>query len=155
MTPPTRPGRGHCLASERNKSSQHEGVATVNSTTPRVTVRKAGQLVLTEAAVAMLGEDVEAVQIGYNAKSRVVGIRPAADGIGGALKLRAQPNGRSKLVDAKRFFAHRALAVDRARGLEVEDFGGGVVGFRLPEEGAEAPAKAVKAVGGRRKAAAG
>jgi len=90
-----------------------EGTATVNSTTPRVTVRKAGQLVLTEAAVAMLGEGVEAVQIGYNAKSRVVGIRPAADGVRGALKLRAQPNGRSKLVDAKRFFAHRGLAVDK------------------------------------------
>ncbi len=49
------------------------------------------------------------------------------------LKLRAQPNGRSRLVDAKRFFAHRGLAIDKARGLEVEDFGGGVVGFRLPE----------------------
>jgi len=39
--------------------------------------------------------------------------------------------------------------------------GGGVVGFRLPEEGAEAEAKAAKAAkavkgsGGRRKAAAG
>jgi hypothetical protein len=38
-----------------------EGGATVNSTTSRVTVRKTGQLVLTEAAVAMLGDDVEAV----------------------------------------------------------------------------------------------
>jgi hypothetical protein len=132
-----------------------EGTATVNSTTPRVTVRKAGQLVLTEAAVAMLGEGVESVQIGFNAKSRVVGIRPAADGVRGALKLRAQPNGRSKLVDAKRFFAHRGLAVDKARGLEVEDFGGGIVGFRLPEEGTgEAPARAAKG-GGRRKAAGG
>ena len=137
-----------------------EGTATVNSTTPRVTVRKAGQLVLTEAAVAMLGEGVEAVQIGYNAKSRVVGIRPAADGVRGALKLRAQPNGRSRLVDAKRFFSHRALAIDKARGLEVEDFGGGIVGFRLPEEGAgemltEAPATSAKSGGGRRKAAPG
>jgi hypothetical protein len=133
-----------------------EGTATVNSTTPRVTVRKAGQLVLTEAAVAMLGEGVDHVQIGYNAKSRLVGIRSAADGVRGALKLRAQPNGRSKLVDGKRFFAHRGLAIDKARGLTVEDFGGGIVGFRLPEEGAaepEAPAKAVK--GGRRKAAGG
>jgi hypothetical protein len=119
-----------------------------------VTVRKAGQLVLTEAAVAMLGEGVEHVQIGYNAKSRVVGIRPAPDGGRGVLKLRAQPNGRSKLVDAKRFFSHWALAVDKARGLEVEDFGGGIVGFRLPEEGseAEAPSKAAKG-GGRRKSA--
>ena len=138
-----------------------EGTATVNSTTPRVTVRKAGQLVLTEAAVAMLGEGVEAVQIGYNAKSRVVGIRPAADGVRGALKLRAQPNARSRLVDAKRFFAHRGLAIDKARGLEVEDFGGGIIGFRLPAEGAEveakvAPARPTKAPsGGRRKVAAG
>ena len=28
------------------------------------------------------------------------------------------------------------LRIDQARGLEVEDFGGGIVGFRLPEEGA-------------------
>ena len=84
--------------------------------------------------------------------------RPAKPAeVRGALKLRAQPNGRSRLVDAKRFFAHRGLAVDKARGLEVEDFGGGIVGFRLPEEGseAEAPVKAAKASGGaRRKAAA-
>jgi hypothetical protein len=43
--------------------------------------------------------------------------------------------------------------------LEVEDFGGGIIGFRLPEEGTgegEAPAKPTKAPGGtRRKAAAG
>jgi hypothetical protein len=49
----------------------------------------------------LLGEGVEAVQIGYNAKSRAVGIRPAPEGGRGVLKLRAQPNGRSKLVDAK------------------------------------------------------
>jgi hypothetical protein len=85
----------------------------------------------------------------------VVGIRPAADGVRGALKLRAQPNSRSRLVDAKRFFAHRSLAVDKARGLEVEDFGGGIVGFRLPEEGAEAEVPAKAKGKGRRKAAAG
>jgi hypothetical protein len=136
-----------------------EGTATVHSTTPRVTVRKSGQLVLTEAAVALLGEEVGAVQIGYNTKTRAVGIRPAPEGGRGVLKLRVQPNGRSRLVDAKRFFAHHGLAVDKARGLAVEDFGGGVVGFRLPEEGAsgdaagaEVPAKSGKS---RRKSAAG
>jgi hypothetical protein len=88
----------------------------------------------------------------------VVGIRSAAAEVRGALKLRAQPNGRSRLVDAKRFFAHRGLALDKARGLEVEDFGSGVVGFRLPEEGAdeaEAPVKVAKASGGARRKAAG
>jgi hypothetical protein len=136
-----------------------EGAATVNSTTPRVTVRKTGQLVLTEAAVAMLGEGVEAVQIGFDPKARAVGIRPAAEGGRGVLKLRRQPNGRSRLIDAKRFFSHHELAVDTARGLAVEEFGGGIVGFRLPEEGAggdaaeaELPAKAAKP---RRKAAVG
>ena len=131
-----------------------EGAATVNSTTPRVTVRKTGQLVLTEAAVAMLGEDVEAVQIGYDPKARAVGVRPAAEGGRGVLKLRRQPNGRARLIDAKRFFGHHELAVVTARGLAVEEFGGGVVGFRLPEEGtgeAEVPAPVTK--GRRRKAA--
>ena len=130
-----------------------EGAATVNSTTPRVTVRKTGQLVLTEAAVAMLGEDVDAVQIGFDPKARAVGIKPAAEGGRGVLKLRRQPNGRSRLIDAKRFFGHHALTLETARGLAVEEFGGGVVGFRLPEEGAasEEPVKAAKG-GGRRKA---
>ena len=100
-----------------------EGAATVNSTTPRVTVRKTGQLVLTEAAVAMLGEGVEAVQIGFDPKARAVGIRPAAEGGRGVLKLRRQPNGRSRLIDCKRFFAHHGLTVEKARGIEVETHG--------------------------------
>jgi hypothetical protein len=115
--------------------------------------------VLTEAAVAMLGESVEAVQIGFDPKARAVGIKPAAEGGRGVLKLRRQPNGRSRLIDAKRFFGHHGLTLETARGLAVEEFGGGVVGFRLAEEGAgadvpetEAPAKGAKA---RRKAAAG
>jgi hypothetical protein len=136
-----------------------EGSATVNSTTPRVTVRKTGQLVLTEAAVAMLGEGVEAVQIGFDPKARAVGIRPAAEGGRGVLKLRRQPNGRSRLIDAKRFFSHHSLTIEKARGLAVEEFGAGIVGFRLPEEGAgepEAPARPSKAASStRRKAAAG
>ncbi len=89
----------------------------------------------------------------------MVAIRPAAEGGRGVLKLRRQPNGRSRLIDAKRFFGHHFLAVETARGLAVEEFGGGVVGFRLPEEGvggdaaeAETPAKAAKP---RRRAAAG
>jgi hypothetical protein len=135
-----------------------EGAATVNSTTPRVTVRKTGQLVLTEAAVAMLGEGVEAVQVGYDPKARAVGIKPAAEGGRGVLKLRRQPNGRSRLIDAKRFFGHHGLTLDTARGLAVEEFSGGIVGFRLPEEGAgeaEAPVTKAAKAGGRRKAAAG
>jgi hypothetical protein len=53
-----------------------------------------------------------------------------------------------------RFFSHRGLVVDKARGLEVEDFGGGIVGFRLPEEKAEAP-KPAKVTAGLRRATGG
>jgi len=46
-----------------------------------------------------------------------------------------------------------SLTVEKTRGLEVEDFVVGLVGLRLPEEGAgEAPAKVAKA-GSRRKTA--
>jgi hypothetical protein len=56
-------------------------------------------------------------------------------------------------VDAKRFLGHHGLALDTARGLAAEELGGGIVGFRLPEEGAgEADALAnAPAVGRRRK----
>ncbi|MEM7481090.1 MAG: hypothetical protein AAF481_07930 [Acidobacteriota bacterium] len=113
-----------------------EGTATVQATTPQVTVRRSGQLVLTEAAVALLGEGVEAVQIGYNAQARAIGLRPAPKDAHGALKLRKQPNGRSRLVDARRFFAHHGLKLVAASRADVEGFGEGLVGFHLTEEGA-------------------
>ena len=106
-----------------------EGSTSINSTTPQVTVRKSGQVVLTQAAVDLLGEGVEQVQVGYNAKTGAVGIRPATDGGRGALRLRKQPNGRSKLIDAKRFFAHHGLTAGQVRRLPVEEFGSGLIGF--------------------------
>ncbi len=48
----------------------YEGAKTDSETTAQVTVRKGGQLVLTQAAVAMLGEGVEAVQVGFNPETR-------------------------------------------------------------------------------------
>lgn len=41
------------------------------------------------------------MQIGYNEEAKAVGIKPATEGGRGVLKLRAQPNGRARLVDAK------------------------------------------------------
>jgi len=117
-----------------------EGSTTINSTSPQVTVRKSGQVVLTQAAVELLGDGVEQVQVGYNAKTGAVGIRPAEDGGRGALRLRKQPNGRSRLIDAKRFFAHHGLAVGAVRRLSVEDFGGGIIGFVVDSaKGGEEP----------------
>lgn len=127
-----------------------EGSTTINSTSPQATLRRSGQVILTEAAVELLGDGVTQVQVGYNAKTGAVGIRPVTDGGRGALRLRKQPNGRSKLLDAKRFFAHHGLAVGAVRRLPVEDFGGGIIGFVVnggtreeepvePQAAAEAP----------------
>jgi len=91
-----------------------EGAATVSTTAPRITVRRTGQLVLTQAAVAMLGEGVSHVQIGYNEKTKAVGIRSVAEDAKGRYRLRSQPNGVSYLVDGKRFFAHYGLSLGKA-----------------------------------------
>jgi hypothetical protein len=93
-----------------------EGSTTINSTSPQATLRRSGQVILTEAAMALLGDGVTQVQVGYSAKTGAVGIRPAAEGGRGALRLRKQPNGRSRLIDAKRFFAPTASRSGRPAG---------------------------------------
>ena len=42
----------------------YEGITSENSAAPRVTVRKGGVLVLTQAAVDLLGDGVTHVQLG-------------------------------------------------------------------------------------------
>jgi hypothetical protein len=72
-----------------------------------------------------------------------VGIRSVAEDAKGRYRLRSQPNGVSYLVDGKRFFAHHGLSLGKAQGFAVEDFGGGVVGFRFEDgaaQGEEPPA---------------
>ena len=127
-------------------------------TAPKITVRKGGQLVLTSGAVEMLGDDIEFVQIGWNAKTTVVGIRAATEEAKGRYRLRAQKNSESRLVTGKRFFAHNGLAIEKAQTFDAEEYDGGIVGFKLIEEPAEAETKAetapAKKTGGRRKAKA-
>ena len=130
----------------------YKGTASEN-TSPRITVRKGGQLVLTSGAVEMLGEDVSHVQLAYNAKTKVVGIRGADEDAQGRYRLRTQKNSGSRLVTGKRFFSHYGLTIEKARTFDAEAFGGGIVGFQLTEESAEAEAPAKK-TGGRRKARA-
>ena len=63
-------------------------------------------------------------------------------------------------MTSKRFFAHSGLTIEKARTFDAEAFDGGIVGFQLTEEPAEAetetPAPVKKApakkTGGRRKA---
>ena len=100
--------------------------------TPQVTVRKSGQMVLTPPAVAMLGDDVTHVQMGYNAETGAVALRPAPKGAKGRYTLRAQSNG-SSLVDGRRFLGHHGLKVEKARRFPAESFGEGLVGFRFPK----------------------
>jgi len=122
-----------------------EGSATIHSTTPQATVRRSGQLVLTQAAVELLGEGVEQVQVGYNAKTGAVGIRPAPEAGRGGLRLRKQPNGRSRLIDAKRFFAHHGLEVGQGRRVPVEELTNGIIGFQLqPAAGGESESESAE-----------
>ena len=129
----------------------YEGTASEN-TTPRITVRKGGQLVLTRGAVEMLGEDVEHVQLGYNAKTQVVGIRAASEDAQGRYRLRGQGNNGLHLVTGKRFFAHYGLDVSKARTFDAEQIDDSLVGFSLAEKLAEGEEK--KAPTARKAAAA-
>ena len=103
-------------------------------------------MVLTRAAVEMLGEGVGQVQVGFNPETRAIGLRAAENGTKGCYRLREQRNSVSRLVDGKRVFAHHGLKVEKARSFDAQDFGDGVVGFVLEEVAepvpAEAPAKA-------------
>ena len=119
----------------------YQGNASEN-TAPRITVRKGGQLVLTSGAVKMLGDDVDHVQLAYNAKQGVVGIRGAGESAKGRYSLRTQKSSGSRLVTGKRFFAHCGLTIKKARTFDAEAFDDGIVGFKLTEEPAEAEAPA-------------
>jgi hypothetical protein len=120
-----------------------EGTTTESAEVARITVRKGGILVLTAAAVGMLGDEVERVQVGFNPETGAIGLRAAAEGAAGSYRLRQQKGTPARLVDGKRVFAHHGLTADKARSYEAEDFGDGVVGFvleRPDEKGAGEPA---------------
>lgn len=134
-----------------------QGVAS-ESTAPKITVRKGGQLVLTAGTVDMLGDNVEFVQLGFNRKTSVVGIRAATEDAKGRYRLREQKKSESRLVTGKRFFSHNSLTIEKARTFDAEEYDGGIVGFKLIEEPAETEPKAktapAKKASGRRKAKA-
>ena len=100
---------------------------------PQVTVRRSGQMVLTPAAVAMLGDDATHVQFGYDPDTRTVALRSAPKGAKGRYRLRAQSNG-SSLVDGRRFMAHYDVKVEKAQRFPAEELAEGMVGFRMTDE---------------------
>ena len=131
-----------------NSFQFYEGTRSTTQS-PQVTVRRSGQMVLTPPAVAMLGDDVTHVQMGYDADTGAVALRAAPNGAKGRYTLRAQSNG-SSLVDGRRFLAHHGVQVEKAQRFPAESFGKGLVGFRFGEAASdtrerdtadEAPAK--------------
>jgi hypothetical protein len=68
----------------------YEGTATESADVARITVRKGGLMVLTRAAVDLLGEGITHVQLAYNAKTGAVGIRAATEAAPGCYLLRAR-----------------------------------------------------------------
>ena len=117
-----------------------QGTLSESSTRPQITVRRGGLMVITRAAVDMLGDAVTHVQLAYDAKTGTVGIRTATEDTAGAYRLRTQPKGPSRLVSGKRFFQHHGLTVDKAHTYTAETFGNGIVGFRLTAAEATEPA---------------
>ena len=98
-------------------------------------------MVVSRAVADMLGNNVTHVQLAYDSKTGVVGLRAAADGVAGAYLLRKQAKSPSRLVSGKRFFQHYDLEVEKARTFDVEDFGNGVVGFQFADAAASEASK--------------
>ena len=114
-----------------------QGTTSESRTLPRITIRKGGLLVLTQAAAKMLGDEVTHIQLAYDSKNHAVGIRASAEDASGCYRLRTQPKSPGRLVGGKRFFQHHGLTIDKARTFDAVDFGNGIVGFTLPEDMAE------------------
>ena len=109
----------------------YEGTKTESSAIAKITIRTKGQLVLTRAAVDMLGENVGHVQVGFDPETKAVGIRRVSEDTPGSYRLRTQKSSPSRLVDAKRVFALHDVKIDKPHSYDVLTFGDGVVGFHL------------------------
>jgi hypothetical protein len=68
-----------------------EGARTESKAAPQGTVRRSGQMALNPPAVAMVGEDVTHVQVGFNTASGIVGIRAAANRARGRDRVNPRP----------------------------------------------------------------
>jgi len=109
----------------------YEGTTTAHSQEPRVTLRRGGLMVITPAAVELLGDDVTHVQLGLNPKTHTVAMRKADAKAKGRYRLRSQKNSPMLLVGGKKFFAHHNLAIDKAESFDATQIADGLVGFTL------------------------
>ena len=108
-----------------------EGTTTAKSHEPRITVRRGGLMVITPAAVEMLGDDVTHVQLGLNPKTNTVAIRKADTTAKGRYRLRTQKNSPMLLVGGKKFFTHHNLTVDKAESFNATKLADDMIGFTL------------------------
>lgn len=120
----------------------YEGTANAHSQEPRITVRSGGLMVITPAAVEMLGDDVNYVQLGLNPKTNTVAIRKAADNAKGRYRLRTQKNSPMLLVGGKKFFTHHNLPVNKAESYDAKKIADGLVGFTLTSANGNTATKA-------------
>ena len=109
-----------------------EGGLQTSPDTPNVTVRKGGLLVLTNAAIQMLGDDVTYVMIGYNVETGQIGIQRSSQGQKGSYFLREQKNSSSRLVDGRSMFSHHELSVEQSVRLTPEKISDGLIAVTLP-----------------------
>ena len=109
-----------------------EGTAASQTSEPRVTIRRGGLMVLTPAAVDLLGGATH-VQLGLNSKTHEVAIRRASEEAKGRYRLRTPKKGTSRLVGGRPFFAYHGIPVESARTFEVESIEDGLIGFRLSD----------------------
>ena len=114
-----------------------EGNLSESSSSPQVTVRRGGLMVLSAAAAEMLGDGVEKVQLAYDRSSKTVGIRAASGDAPGAYLLRHQVKSPNRLVGGKRFFTYNGIATEKAVTFEAVRYGDGLIGFRMSGGGVE------------------
>ena len=126
-----------------------QGGASESRARPRITIRRGGLMVITKAAADMLGDDATHIQLAYNPKTGAIGLRACEPDVGGCYRLRQQGHSPSRLIGGKRFFRHHQLKIDKARTFDAEDFGRGIVGFRL-EQAAPTPEQKSKTTGRRK-----
>ena len=117
-----------------------EGNLSESNSSPQVTVRRGGLMVLSAAAAEMLGEGVEKVQLAYDRSSKTVGIRAASGDAPGAYLLRHQAKSPNRLVGGKRFFTYNGIPTEKAATFEAVRYGDGLIGFRMSGGGVEVEA---------------
>ena len=112
-----------------------EGNASESRTKAQVTVRRGGLMVITQAAVDLLGENPTHVQLAYDAETRAIGIRSCAPEASGCYTLRTQAKSPSRLVGGGRFFKHHGLKTEQSHHLRRRRLRQRHHGLRAPRHG--------------------